>query len=85
MVANVEIGSSEFTLANGVKIVFHPTKLEKGRIFIDLEARFGKTLFHHEEYSSAALAPEYLIASGLANLNGSELKSFLQKEIAPLR
>ncbi len=76
---NEEFGWTKLTLDNGIEIVFHPTKLEKGRIFIDLVADFGKTLFKPEEYASSVLASEYLIASGLANLDGSELKSFLQK------
>ncbi len=78
-VANDNIGSTMLILDNGMKVILHKTSLEKGRISIDMVARYGKTMFNPEEYDSIELAPAYLMGSGLANLNGNDFNSFLQK------
>jgi zinc protease len=87
---NSKIGATTIVLENGMKVVLHPTALEAGRIFIDLVANGGKTLFKPEEYASQEVATSYLAESGLANLNGIQLKHFLRMrnshlgvEIAP--
>ncbi len=79
-ISNEALGSTTLILDNGMKVVLHPTSLEKGTISIDLVAKGGKTLFNKEEYPSLEVATYYMIESGLANLNGIELKNFLQKK-----
>jgi zinc protease len=49
-------------------------------VSIELVAKGGKTLFTNEEYLSSDAAAYYMIESGFANLNGIQLKNFLQKK-----
>ncbi|MBM3194046.1 MAG: hypothetical protein FJZ59_07440 [Chlamydiae bacterium] len=79
-VSNEEMGTETIILDNGMKVILHPTSLEKGYVSIELVAEGGKTLFSKEEYLSSDLAAYYLLESGLANLNGAQLRNFLIKK-----
>ena len=76
---NSDIGFTTIILDNGMKAILHPTRLEKGVVQVNLIAPHGKTLFAPSDYGSLQLSTYYLIESGLANLSGAELKSFLHR------
>lgn len=77
---DAEIGTTTLILDNGLKVVLHPTNLEKSFVSIELVAEGGKTLFDKKEYLSSELATYYLLESGFANLDGTQLKNFFIKK-----
>lgn len=74
-------GYETLIFPNGFKVVMHPTQLTKGEVLIELCADGGKNLLKKELYPSVGdMTALYAKASGLANLNGTQLENYLQRK-----
>jgi len=73
-------GYETYILSNGLKVIVHPTKLEKKVMQMALIANGGSTLFPLERRHSLALAANYMLESGFANLDGSGFRELLVKK-----
>ena len=75
----IDKDSTILSLQNGLEIVLHPSSLEKNQIIFRAFAKGGKTLFTEGEYQGIGLSSEYIVRSGLGNLNGQELHEYLEE------
>lgn len=80
VVSTLEIGSieaKELTLSNGIKVILKPTTFKNNEILIRGFAPGGTSLYEDTDYPTASRAASLVNASGLGQLNTSELKKYL--------
>lgn len=79
-----EIGVTEWTLANGAKVVIKPTTFKNDEILFAATSPGGHSLYSDKDYLDAAYAPQILQLSGLGEFGFVELQKYLSGKVARL-
>ncbi|MDD4922410.1 MAG: pitrilysin family protein, partial [Bacteroidales bacterium] len=79
---NKTLGTTEWTLSNGIKILFKPTKFKEDEIRMSAWSDGGMSLLSQEDLPSALFATEVYNQSGLGKFNLTELNKKLTGKIA---
>lgn len=72
-----EIGVTELTLSNGVKVVLKPTDFKNDEILIGARSQGGTSLYEDKDYMSAGMADAVVEESGIGEFNTPALKKYL--------
>ncbi|TYQ00200.1 zinc protease [Tenacibaculum adriaticum] len=84
-VQNSEIGSTTFTLSNGVKVHYKFTDKEKDNVALNAVSYGGTSLLNDEDLPSAGLISDLIFLSGLGDFNATDLKKILAGKTANVR
>ena len=80
---NKSLGTTEWTLSNGVKVVFRPTTFKKDEILLDAFSQGGLSKVKNiADLPSGTLAASIVSNNGLGNYNQIELNKILTGKIA---
>jgi zinc protease len=79
---NETLGTTEWTLSNGIKIIFKPTKFKEDEIRMSAWSDGGLSLLPQQDLPSAILSTSVISQSGLGALNMNELNKRLTGKIA---
>ena len=74
---NEQIASVEWTLSNGIKVVFHPTQFKADEILMSAVSKGGTSLVKTEDLPSAELATSVIQLSGIGRFNYTQLDKAL--------
>lgn len=74
---NTEIGTTEWVLKNGVKVVFKPTTFKQDEITMTAFSRGGLSMVKTEDLPSAMMASDVVEVSGLGSFSANELGKVL--------
>jgi zinc protease len=72
-----ELGVTDITLANGVRVILKPTDFQDDEIIITATSPGGNSLVDDEDYPEASLIDEIVIASGAGDLDQNQLDRLL--------
>lgn len=72
-----EIGVTEMTLANGVKIILKPTTFKNDEIIMSAYSAGGHSLYSDEDFMSASQASTIVDQSGVSKFSDTELRKML--------
>ncbi|WP_257666317.1 M16 family metallopeptidase [Parapedobacter tibetensis] len=72
-----ELGVTELTLGNGVRVILKPTDFKNDEISISAFSPGGTSLYGDEDYRSAAYAATVVGSSGLGPYNATQLTKYL--------
>ncbi|MEM6347665.1 MAG: insulinase family protein [Bacteroidota bacterium] len=72
-----EIGVTELTLSNGVKVVLKPTDFQNDQILMRAYSPGGSSLVDDKDYLSATYGIQAIMESGLANYDYIQLDKYL--------
>lgn len=78
---NKTLGTTEWTLKNGVKVIFKPTQFKQDEILMEGFANGGMSLVKTEDLASAALATDIFEFSGLGDFSLTELQKALTGKV----
>jgi len=76
-----ELGITEWTLANGVKVVLKPTDFKNDEILLTASSPGGNSLLSEDMYYSAIAATAIVNESGLGSFSNTELRRKLAGKI----
>lgn len=80
---NVKLGTTEWTLSNGLKVIFKSTKFKNDEILMSAFSEGGLSKVQKiEDLPSASLATTIIANNGLGNYNQIELSKLLTGKIA---
>ncbi|WP_233268865.1 M16 family metallopeptidase [Mucilaginibacter lacusdianchii] len=79
---NDNLGITELTLSNGVKVILKPTTFNNNQISFTSFSPGGTSLVSDADYQSAANAASILASGGLSNLNAVQLPKVLNGKVA---
>ena len=80
---NDKIGTTEWTLSNGVKVIFKPTKFKEDEILLSAFSEGGLSKVKNvADLPSASLASGIVGSNGLGDYNQIELNKLLTGKIA---
>lgn len=71
---NKELGTTELTLANGVKVVLKPTDFKNDEILMYAQSQGGLSLTAAEDYPSGLFATTIIDRSGIGTFDNSQLE-----------
>lgn len=74
---HADVGITELTLSNGVKVVLKPTIFRNDEILIEGFSPGGTSRYENKDYMSAALAADIVGASGVGDFDSRQLKNIL--------
>lgn len=74
---NEEIQSTEWTLSNGIKVVFHPTDYKADEILMRAFSKGGLTQVKTADLPSASVATSIVSMSGIGRFNATQLQKAL--------
>lgn len=77
-----EIGVTEWTLANGVKVVLKPTDFQNDEIQFSAQSFGGASLYPEKEDMSASYASQIINQSGVGEFDNIQLRKALTGKIA---
>ena len=80
-----EIGVTELTLSNGVKVVLKPTDFKDDEILMTASSPGGHSVYGMEKYHSAANADGVVTQSGIKDFSATALDKFLADKNASVR
>lgn len=72
-----EVGITELTLSNGIKVILKPTDFKNDEISFSAVSPGGTSLYSEADYQSAANAATIVNRSGLGNFNSIQLSKML--------
>lgn len=72
-----EIGVSELSLSNGVKVILKPTDFKNDEILISAKSFGGTSLYDDKDYMSAGLSDAVVEQSGIGEFNNTALTKAL--------
>ncbi len=75
--ANAELGTTEWTLSNGVRVVIKPTTFKQDEILLNAFSQGGISLVATEDLPSAALAADVVSFMGLGDFSRTDLQKAL--------
>ncbi len=84
-VVDEKLGTTEWTLKNGIKVVVKPTTLKADEVLINARANGGLTLVSDKEYYMGALIPSLASMSGVGKFSATELRKQLSGKSATLQ
>ncbi len=79
---NEELGTTEWTLKNGVKIIVKPSTLKADEVQLVAKAEGGKALLPNEDVIAADMLTAIMSMSGLSDFSGTELNKQLAGKMA---
>ncbi len=74
---NETLGTTEWTLSNGVRVVVKPTTFKQDEILFYAFSQGGRSLVATADLPSAALATDVVELAGLADMNATDLQKAL--------
>ena len=74
---NEAMGTTEWTLANGVKVVIKQTPYEADAIYLEAVSEGGAAIFADEDYYSAQMLGSVMSMSGISKFSASDLRKQL--------
>ena len=74
---NETMGTTEWTLANGVKVVIKQTPYEADAIYLEAVSYGGAAIFGDEDYYSAQMLGSVMSMSGISQFSASDLRKQL--------
>lgn len=77
-----EIGVTELTLSNGVKVILKPTDFKNDQIIFSATSKGGTSLANDADFRSAEMADGLVSSSGIANFDESQLGKLLTGKVA---
>lgn len=77
-----EIGVTELTLSNGVKVILKPTEFKNDQILFTASSKGGTSLASDEDFRSAQMADQLVNESGIADFNETQLGKLLTGKVA---
>jgi zinc protease len=78
-----EIGLTEFTLSNGIKVLVKPTTFNDSEILFQAFSKGGNSLVPEQEYLNGEYAAQIVEAGGIADFNNITLRKILTgKEVS---
>ena len=83
-VVNESLGSTEWTLSNGIKVIFKSTKFKDDEIMMYSWSDGGMSLLPQEELPSAMYTPSVIGQSGLGTFSITELNKKLTGKIVSI-
>lgn len=81
-ISGLVTGTTEWTLSNGIKVIFKPTKFKDDEIRMTAWSDGGLSLVSLEDLPSAMFAPAVISQSGLGSLSLTELNKKMAGKIA---
>ncbi len=79
-----DLGITELTFANGVRVVLKPTTFSNDEILMEAFSPGGHSLVSDQEYLSAAMAIEAITAGGVAGFDNIQLSKFLSDKVVEI-
>ena len=77
-----DLGVTEITLANGVRVIMKPTAFKKDEVLFSATSPGGNSLVTDADYPEAAIAASWIGNSGVSDLNQTELTKLLSGKLA---
>ena len=74
---NPQLGITEWTLSNGIRVVIKPTEFKQDEILFSAFSKGGNSLVATEELIPAALATNVISLSGIADMSMTDLQKAL--------
>ena len=74
---NESLGTTEWTLKNGIKVVVKPTMLKADEVRLDVTAKGGLSTLTDEEYYTGDFLPIVAAMSGVGKFSANDLKKQL--------
>ena len=74
---NPQLGTTEWTLSNGIRVVIKPTEFKQDEILFSAFSKGGNSLVATEDLVSAALATDVISLSGIADMSMPDLQKAL--------
>jgi zinc protease len=81
---NEELGTTEWTLSNGVKVVIKPTDFKDDEILINAFSKGGTSLYSVEDLPSAEFATTVVGRSGISEFSLIELQKMLTGKVVQI-
>ena len=72
-----ELGTTEYVLSNGVRILVKKTDFDKSIIYMSALSKGGLSLVSDAEYASALYSPLYTIYSGVGGMDINQFQKFI--------
>ncbi|AXE19740.1 insulinase family protein [Runella rosea] len=76
-----ELGVTELTLSNGVKVVLKPTDFKNDEILIGARSQGGTSLYNDKDFMSAGLSDAVVEESGVGEFSQNALKKYLTGKV----
>lgn len=76
-VRNEALGTTEWTLKNGAKIIVKPTQFQADEVILSARSNGGTSILPDDEFYTAALMPEIMQVSGIGKFSASDLRKQL--------
>ncbi len=76
-----EVGVTELTFSNGVKVVLKPTDFKNDEILIGARSQGGTSLYDDKDFMSAGLSDAVVEESGVGEFSQSALKKYLSGKV----
>ena len=74
---NPQLGTTEWTLSNGIRVVIKPTDFKQDEILFSAFSKGGNSLVATEDLIPAALATDVISLSGIADMSMTDLQKAL--------
>ena len=78
---NAEYGTTEWTLANGVKVIVKPTAYKADEVRMYAQAKGGLSILTDEEFYMGEMMPAFNSMSGVGKFSATDLKKQLSDKI----
>lgn len=76
-----EIGLTELTLSNGIKVVLKPTDFKNDQIMFSANSKGGTSLATDEKFRSAEIASQLISSSGISEFDENQLSKLLTGKV----
>jgi zinc protease len=81
---NKEIGFTELTLSNGIKVVLKPTDFKNDEILVSAYSPGGHSLYPDQDFLSSNFSSEIIDQSGLGNFSNVQLEKKLKGKVVQI-
>ncbi|MBQ5647603.1 MAG: insulinase family protein [Alistipes sp.] len=82
---NEALGTIEWTLANGLKVVIKPTQFKADEVFVVMNAHFGQSSLSDELYWTSAMLPTMMGRMGISKFSATDLRKQLSGKNASVQ
>ncbi len=84
-VVDEKLGTTEWTLKNGIKVVVKPTTLKADEVILNAKANGGLSLVEDNEFFMGALTPSLASMSGVGKFSSTDLRKQLSGKSVALQ